>query len=141
MIINLNKRVELEVYSDRWIDDVDMYIERRRFDDDPFNLFFELKEDEDYVYFANVAGYERSKSEKQSGEPRAVTIETAVYVKKSNEVVYLDDYDGFTSLACLNNVAYWTEDDLLERGVKKIRERDFLFPRDLTKWDEILIVE
>ena len=141
MHIIINKQVEQEVHSDRRIGDVDQYIESRRFDNDPFNLFFELEEDDEYVYFANLAGYVWSKSEQEANEQRAVTIETAVYVKKSNEVVYLDDYDGFTSLACLNNIAYWTEDDLLERGVKKIRERYFGFPHDLKQWDEILIVE
>ena len=108
--------------TDNRIQDVDAYIESRRYDDDFFDLYFELGEDDLHVYFANIAAYERSLKEKEAGEERAVQVESAVLVKKENIVYWLGDNNGLETYNLLAPFPYWTRDELQSAGVSSFRE-------------------
>ncbi|AVI45382.1 hypothetical protein BL14DL4_00114 [Bacillus licheniformis] len=95
-------------------------MEANKLNNNDFNYFFELHEDENAVVFVNVAGYELEKEDIESGVGRVFQTETAIIIKNANNVKLINelrfggDYNG-DMLDELNNLLkdkpVWTLDN------------------------------
>ncbi|MDY7043636.1 hypothetical protein RVS70_05395 [Virgibacillus sp. M23] len=121
--------------SDDRIEDIDKLIEENRFNDDGFDYYFEVHEEDDFVVFANVAGYELLQEDIDSGCGRVFQVETALLVKKENIIYYLEN-DGFKSLNFLKNYPVWTSGKLRKAGVKGFQDAGINFPYRNFYWKD-----
>lgn len=111
-----------EHVSLKYLKEVDDYVDSRRYDDDDFDLYFEVREDDNYVIFANLGGYVRSEEEIAGNEARAIQVETAILEKATGTLYWLQDNNGLENYDCLAQYPYWTREDLNKVGVKHFRE-------------------
>lgn len=116
-----------EFSSGKRIEDIEGLMEANKLNNNDFNYFFELHEDENAVVFVNVAGYELEEEDIESGVGRVFQTETAIIIKNANNVKLINelrfggDYNG-DMLDELNNLLkdkpVWTLDDFEKGGVK-----------------------
>lgn len=116
-----------EFSSGKRIEDIEGLMEANKLNNNDFNYFFELHEDENAVVFVNVAGYELEEEDIESGVGRVFQTETAIIIKNANNVKLINelrfggDYNG-DMLDELNNLLkdkpVWTLDDFEKAGVK-----------------------
>lgn len=65
------------------VNDMRSFVQNLRDVEDSANYFFEVAEDDDYVYFAAVGGHDWDPISDEYEKPNVVQVETAVYVKKN----------------------------------------------------------
>ncbi|WP_026579484.1 hypothetical protein [Bacillus sp. SB47] len=116
-----------EFSNGKRIEDIEGLMEANKLNNNDFNYFFELHEDENAVVFVNVAGYELEEEDIESGVGRVFQTETAIIIKNANNVKLINelrfggDYNG-DMLDELNNLLkdkpVWTLDDFEKAGVK-----------------------
>lgn len=116
-----------EFSSGKRIEDIEGLMEANKLNNNDFNYFFELHEDENAVVFVNVAGYELEEEDIESGVGRVFQTETAIIIKNANNVKLINelrfggDYNG-DMLDELNNLLkdkpVWTLNDFEKGGVK-----------------------
>lgn len=130
-----------ERISKNRIANIEELIEQNRFNDDEFDYYFEVFEDELVVVFANLAGYELTEEDIENKLGRAFQIETAVIVKDQNRLEYSDtiywlgDNDGWgKAQELLSDKPVWTRDELGDIGVKSFQDSPMGFP-DKYKYD------
>lgn len=116
-----------EFSSGKRIEDIEGLMEANKLNNNDFNYFFELHEDENAVVFVNVAGYELEEEDIESGVGRVFQTETAIIIKNANNLKLINelrfggDYNG-DMLDELNNLLkdkpVWTLDNFEKAGVK-----------------------
>ncbi|MET3505531.1 hypothetical protein [Halalkalibacter oceani] len=134
----------IEKLSEMKINDIDQLIIENKFNDNNFDYYFEMYENEEVVVFANLTGYPLEEDDISSGVGRVFQIETAILVKDVknsqylNQMFYMGDNDGFSTLGhFLNNKPVWTKEKLKEAGVKKFESSFIGFPYEY-RWDHML---
>lgn len=111
-----------EFNSSKKMDSVDAFVKSNRYEVDLFELFFEVREDDESVIFANLCGYERSHDELTAGEPKVVQVETAVLNKKTKEMVRLVDNQGLDDYDGLSKFPVWKREELESIGAHGFRD-------------------
>lgn len=102
----------------RKLSDVSGYVESRQRDNDRLDMYFIVGEDDRFIYFANVYGFDWETEEQEFGEPRFVQVETAVLDKSRGELFNVIDNDGIGSLGKLDGLRYWDRLELEDFGIR-----------------------
>lgn len=102
--------------------DMDAFFEDIRARQDSTTYFFEVSENENYVYFAAYGGYDWEPIDEGDSLPDTVQVETAIYVKATNEVVFFADTEGLSDPTRLNGIPYWTRKELELVGALEFRD-------------------
>lgn len=102
----------------RKLSDVSGYVESRQRDNDRLDMYFIVGEDDRFIYFANVYGFDWETEEQEFGEPRFVQVETAVLDKSRGEWFNVIDNDGIGSLGKLDGLRYWDRLELEDFGIR-----------------------
>ena len=106
----------------RKLSDVSGYVESRQRDNDRLDMYFIVGEDDRFIYFANVYGFDWETEEQEFGEPRFVQVETAVLDKGRGVLFNVIDNDGIGSLGKLDGLRYWDRLELEGFGVRFVRD-------------------
>lgn len=124
-----------EHISKKRITNIEELIEQNRFNDDEFDYFFEVFENDLVVVFAFVYGFELTQEDIDKDYGRVFQVETAVIVKDKEypsyhgTVHYLGDNDGWGGIQeLLKDSPVWTKDELRDLGVKVFRDVGVGFP-------------
>ena len=116
------ERVEFDLTNGRMLSDVSGYVESRQRDNDRLDMYFIVGEDDRFIYFANVYGFDWETEEQEFGEPRFVQVETAVLDKGRGELFNVIDNDGIGSLGKLDGLRYWDRLELDGFGIRFVRD-------------------
>lgn len=106
----------------RKLSDLSGYVESRQRDNDRLDMYFIVGEDDRFIYFANVYGFDWETEEQEFGEPRFVQVETAVLDKGRGELFNVIDNDGIGSLGKLDGLRYWDRLELEGFGIRFVRD-------------------
>lgn len=106
----------------RKLSDVSGYVESRQRDNDRLDMYFIVGEDDRFIYFANVYGFDWETEEQEFGEPRFVQVETAVLDKGRGELFNVIDNDGIGSLGKLDGLRYWDRLELEDFGIRFVSD-------------------
>lgn len=106
----------------RKLSDVSGYVESRQRDNDRLDMYFIVGEDDRFIYFANVYGFDWETEEQEFGEPRFVQVETAVLDKGRGELFNVIDNDGIGSLGKLDGLRYWDRLELEGFGIRFVSD-------------------
>lgn len=130
-----------ENISTNCIENIEELIEQSRFEDNEFDYYFEVFEDDLIIVFANLAGYELTEEDIENKLGRAFQVETSVIVKDQNGLEYSDtmywlgDNDGWGNVQeLLSDKPVWTRDELVSIGIKGFQDSPLGFP-DKYKYD------
>lgn len=127
-----------EFNSGNTVSDMDGFVEAIIDTVDATSYFFEVGEDDTYVYFAVVGGHDWEPIDSEDEKPDAVMVETAVYVKETNEVVFFADNDVLDDPTCLDGYAYWTRVELEYVGAVNFRDMGRSELGNVSVWTEFV---
>lgn len=102
--------------------DMNAFFEDLRDRKDSDTYFFEVGENDKYVYFAAYGGHDWDPIDPDDEPYDAAQVETAIYVKATNEVVFFADNDGLSDPTRLNGIPYWTKLELESIGALNFRD-------------------
>lgn len=106
----------------RKLSDVSGYVESRQRDNDRLDMYFIVGEDDRFIYFANVYGFDWEIEEQECGEPRFVQVETAVLDRERGVLFNVIDNDGIGSLSKLDGLRYWDRLELEDFGFRFVSD-------------------
>ena len=107
------------------IPDMEAHLENNKFTTTPINFYYEVEETDDLVIFMNIYGFPYDESDDGEREfGRVYQVETAILDKRSSELIYVRDNNGFSKVNKFSHLPVW-DHDTLKSKVARIRDIEF----------------